>query len=908
VKRALWLFIAMVLACAGAAAQRTAGQLAIGNNDRYPLSRLFTFLEDEPGQLTLEDVLKPQTQARFSPVGQSGSGANFGLTNSVHWLRVALNVSEAAPAEWLFEIDYPLLDHFELFVPQGEGFSRQVGGDTHPFAQRAVPHRNHIVPVRLVPGQVNVLYLRVQTYGTLAVPATLWQPRALWQHDLASYGLLSLYFGLLIGLLLYNLLLFFSVRERAYLIYVAFVGCMGIAQASITGVGAQYLWSGWTWWIGVSPPASLSIAAMLGMQFARSFLSSPQRMPSFDRLLFAWQAGWILYFIVAVFRLIPGRPSATLGLVMAVGSVVTMVTVGVVSIRREFAGARSFFTAWALLLVSVLTLALHNIGAIPSNVLTANAVLFGSALEMVLLSFALGDRINVARRFKEQAQARIAAEHAMVEALEESQVRLRRVLEEREVVLQNSLVGIAFLTPTGRFRWANKAMLGIFGADARAGASMEPYYLSRDHYLEVGRDVAKAVARGEVFETELQMRRADGRQIWVLLSGKAVNVDDTAQGTVWVIMNITQRKLLEEQLQKTNSEREAILNNTVVGIVLSVQRRHEWVNEKFAQMLGYPRQILIGQLSMYIHPDVETWERFGAVARATLIETGSYICEMELKRRNGELFWVEMGGSCVRPNDPDSGVIWTFLDITQRKASEIEMREALEQQKALNELRSRFVAMTSHEFRTPLAQILSAEQLLRHYGERLPQAERADVLDSIAAGVQRMTRMMDRVMLLGKADAGMLEFEPQRVHLAKLCRQLVDEARAQQPGASSEIVLEFDENEDEGVFDEKLLRHIFGNLLSNALKYSPAGGTVRFAVHKNGASTVFDVQDHGIGIPPEEIGDLFESFHRASNVGAIQGTGLGLAIVKNAVEKHGGTIGVESTLGAGTTFRVTLPA
>jgi PAS domain S-box-containing protein len=345
-----------------------------------------------------------------------------------------------------------------------------------------------------------------------------------------------------------------------------------------------------------------------------------------------------------------------------------------------------------------------------------------------------------------------------------------------------------------------------------------------------------------------------------------------------------------------------------VGIVLSVNRRHEWVNEKFAQMLGYPRQVLIGQPSDHLHPDDESWQRFGVEARASLIATGSYVCEKQLKRRNGELFWVEMGGSCLRPNDPDSGVIWTFLDITERKKSESEIREALEQQKALNELRSRFVAMTSHEFRTPLAAILSAEELLRHYGDRLPQTERVEVLDSIASGVQRMSRMMDRVLLLGKADAGMLDFTPERVELLPLCRQFIDEARAQQPESRSEVVTEFGEGVGEGVYDEKLLRHIFSNLLSNALKYSPGGGQVGFKVRREGQSTVFEVADQGIGIPPDEISHLFESFHRASNVGAIQGTGLGLAIVKNAVQMHGGGIEVASALGQGTTFTVTLPA
>jgi PAS domain S-box-containing protein len=594
--------------------------------------------------------------------------------------------------------------------------------------------------------------------------------------------------------------------------------------------------------------------------------------------------------------------------VLAVVSVLTMVVVGVLSVKREFAGAKYFAFAWALLLFGVVTLSMHNVGMVPSNFFTANALLVGSALEMVMLSFALGDRINVARRYKEQAQARIAAEHAMVEALRQSQNHLRTVLEEREVVLQNSIVGIAFLTADGRLRWGNKPVMEIFGMQARPGLSMENFYLSREQYLQVGGGVAAAVARGEVFESEMQMKRSDGSRIWVLLSGKAVNGEDLTNGTVWVIMNITQRKELEAQLQKTSSEREAILNNALVGIVLSVGIKLEWVNEKFAHMLGYAREQLLGQPFHFILEGDQAYRRFREDARAALFDTGSYIRELRIKRRDGELFWVEIGGSCVRPLDPDSGVIWTFLDITERKNSETEIREALEQQKALNELRSRFVAMTSHEFRTPLAAIMSAEELLRHYGDRLAKTEREEILDSVLAGVQRMSRMMDRVLLLGKADAGMLEFQPQRIRLAPLCRQFVDEARAQQKGGAGEVSLSVSDDVDEGSYDEKLLRHIFSNLLSNALKYSPGGGEVRFHVRREESSTVFEVSDQGIGIPPDEINHLFESFHRASNVGAIQGTGLGLAIVKNAVDMHGGRIEVRSELGAGTTFRVKLPS
>jgi PAS domain S-box-containing protein len=904
--RCLRFVFACVLAALVGLAQAQPGEVQVGDDSSYGLAKSFTYIEDKGGKLTLEDVQAPAMQSRFVPVPQEGAGANFGLTSSAIWLKVTLHLAAAARSDWLMEIAYPPLDHFELYTPRGDGFEKRVGGDLYPFADRAIPHRNHVLPVHLQPGQDNVLYLRIQSEGTVAAPATLWEPMALWQHDLGSYAALSLYFGLLIGLFFYNLLLFMSVRESAYVLYVLFAGSMAIGQAALTGLGAQFLWTPWTWWNSVSPPVGLAAAALFGTMFARDFLSSRQRMPYIDKLLLALLAGWLLAILAALF--LAYSVSSYMVTVLAVVSVVTMVGVGIISIKREVAGAKYFFLAWAVLLVGVVTLALHNTGVLPPGPLTSNALLVGSAGEMVLLSFALGDRINVARRFKEQAQARIAAEHAMVEALRQSQQHVQTVLEEREIILQTSIVGIAFLTRDGRLRWGNKAVVEIFGAKVRPGLSMEPFYLSREHYLKVGADVASAVARGRVYESELQMRRSDGSLIWVQLSGKAVNQHDLGQGTVWVLMDITERKELAEQLAKTTSEREAILNNALVGIVLSVNRRHEWVNEKFAQMLGYPRQVLIGQGSDYIHPDQQSWERFGEEARATLIATGSYSCERQLKRRNGELFWVEMGGSCVRPHDPDSGVIWTFLDITERKKSEIEIREALEQQKQLNELRSRFVAMTSHEFRTPLAAIMSAEELLRHYGERLPKAERDEILDGIATGVQRMSRMMDRVLLLGKADAGMLDFQPQRIDVGKLCRQFVDEAHKLQPNGHSEVKLTIADDACEGSYDEKLLRHIFSNLLSNALKYSPGGGEVRFDVRRRDSTTVFEVADRGIGIPAEEVGHLFGSFHRASNVGAIQGTGLGLAIVKNAVDRHGGVIEVESELGSGTTFRVSLPS
>ena len=239
---------------------------------------------------------------------------------------------------------------------------------------------------------------------------------------------------------------------------------------------------------------------------------------------------------------------------LVITGVVTLMGAGAIGMRNGHPGARNFMVSWTVLLLGVLVLALHNMGALPSNGLTANAVLFGSALEMVLLSFALADRVNVARRFKEQAQSRIAAEHALVEALSVSQEQLKATLNEREVILDNSIAGIAFLTPQGRLRWANPTMLEMLGAKGRKVESMERFYLSREHYLEVGHAVAAAVKQGRIYETEMQIRRWDGSLIWISLSGKGVTLERNVHGTVWVVMDITRRKQLEEDLKAALTE------------------------------------------------------------------------------------------------------------------------------------------------------------------------------------------------------------------------------------------------------------------------------------------------------------------------------------------------------------------
>jgi PAS domain S-box-containing protein len=306
-----------------------------------------------------------------------------------------------------------------------------------------------------------------------------------------------------------------------------------------------------------------------------------------------------------------------------------------------------------------------------------------------------------------------------------------------------------------------------------------------------------------------------------------------------------------------------------------------------------------------LHPD-DRQRVLDELARA--IDCNSaFRSEYRLLAQEGRVVWVRDEGRLVC----DEGgrpicVQGILLDVTERKQAEEEIRRALEKEKELNELKSRFVSMASHEFRTPLTGILSSAELLQEYGARWTEERKLVHLRRIQASVQHMTSLLNDVLVIGKADAGKLEFKPAPLDLVKLCRELVEEMQLS-AGAKHTLTFASQVKSAPASMDENLLRHIVSNLLSNAIKYSPQGGEVQCTLTCQADQAILQVKDQGIGIPLEDQAHLFETFHRASNIRNIPGTGLGLAIVKRSVDSHGGTINVSSQVGVGTTVTVTLP-
>jgi PAS domain S-box-containing protein len=250
------------------------------------------------------------------------------------------------------------------------------------------------------------------------------------------------------------------------------------------------------------------------------------------------------------------------------------------------------------------------------------------------------------------------------------------------------------------------------------------------------------------------------------------------------------------------------------------------------------------------------------------------------------------------------GVTGVAVDVTERKRAEIEILRALKKEKELSELKSRFVTMVSHEFRTPLAVIQSATDLLYHYN--LDVEEQRAYLSQIHTTIQHMTHLLEDVLLIGKIDSENHNISCQLIDLSEFCQQLVAEL---QLAHGKDYLFEFCIHGEPILvsLDPKLLKQIFTNLLANAAKYSAKNSKVLLHLVYEAEQVMLQVKDQGIGIPAADQAQLFQAFHRAHNVGNIKGTGLGLAIVKRCVDLLDGQIAVESAVDLGTTFTVLLP-
>jgi PAS domain S-box-containing protein len=487
-----------------------------------------------------------------------------------------------------------------------------------------------------------------------------------------------------------------------------------------------------------------------------------------------------------------------------------------------------------------------------------------------------------------------------------AEAALRASEEKYRLVVENAHEGIV-VSQDGMLKYANPRALAL--TERTLEEAMSTPFIEMVHPDDRARVYGNYLRRmrGEAVDPVYVFKIVTTTGIVRSIQIAAVAIEwEGRPATLNFLTDVTRQVALQESLAQTLAERETILETTAVGVMFIQAGRIKWINDALEQsMLGWGDGEMIGKTGEVAFADHADWSRFLQECIPALESAGTYSGDWHVRRKDGSGWWCHMSAKALKPSDLGAGTMWFFLDISGRKRAEEEVRRALLRERELSELKTRFMSITSHEFRTPLAAILSSAELLEDFDD-LPPAERKELLRIVKGAVAKMNGLIDQVMLIGRAESDKLEFRPAPTDPEALLRTIVRET-SQALDHRCPIQVRVRGQPGERMLDAQLLAHALGNLLANAVKYSPAGATVELEVESRPGSLTFLVIDRGIGIPPEDHARLFESFHRARNVANIEGTGLGLTIVRQCIALHGGTVDFESVPGKGSVFIVCLP-
>ncbi len=372
-------------------------------------------------------------------------------------------------------------------------------------------------------------------------------------------------------------------------------------------------------------------------------------------------------------------------------------------------------------------------------------------------------------------------------------------------------------------------------------------------------------------------------------------------GMRWMLRDISDRKQAQQLMQKLFLLDQILCASDAQILLCDRHGKFLYASPNAARTLGVSQTDILGKTCQDLGFSSEIVETLDAQRQEVLSAKQPITAELSLSTAAG----IKYFEYTISLSNSIDAVVVDFKDITKQKQAESEINKALEKQTEINELKTRFISIISHEFRNPLNKIFLSADLLKNYTNRWTEEQKKQQLNYILSAAKQTKRALDDLLLVSQTETGKLKFQPGLLDLEKFCRQIAEEMQAT---ADKEHTIIFTaQGHTSACLDEKLLRPVLTNLLSNAIKYSPSGSNIEFDLICENGEAILQIKDSGIGISPADRAKLFTSFYRGSNVGKIEGIGLGLSIVKQCVDLHGGNIAIESEVGVGTKVTVTLP-
>lgn len=368
------------------------------------LGDYITYMEflDQPA--TLDELLKsPQPWQK-----PTKNPPNFGFSKAGYWFKVDIANTAERSQSLMLSIEYPLLDHLDIYLlTEGQISQHFTVGDELPFSARPIPSRHFVVPLQFVSAKNSQLFVYLKTSGSAQLPANLWSKDAYYQRDVKQSLGLGLYYGFLTIMVFYNLFLYFTVKDRTYLAYVVYVTTFCLTQASLSGHSYQYLWPEQPYWNDTSFSVLVCLANFGAALFCMQFLALKHNAPRLHRLVFFIASTSAALAFGCIFFLHQANIFRMLSAVMTAVNTLIMLFVGFYLWRNGLKHARFYIIGWTVFLAGAALISLAIIGILPMNFLTEHSAKIGSVLEVVFLSFALADRINMERQEKQEAQKRL---------------------------------------------------------------------------------------------------------------------------------------------------------------------------------------------------------------------------------------------------------------------------------------------------------------------------------------------------------------------------------------------------------------------------------------------------------------------------------------------------------------------
>ncbi|MEA5503335.1 PAS domain-containing sensor histidine kinase [Halotia wernerae UHCC 0503] len=524
------------------------------------------------------------------------------------------------------------------------------------------------------------------------------------------------------------------------------------------------------------------------------------------------------------------------------------------------------------------------------------------SLEGMCLSLTFADKVVELRMQKWFDELQNAIEHVQQEVseLQKQETELEKSVSLLRSTLESTASGIIAVDFGGNIKSFNQKFVDMWQIPdslmlSRNFPQVSAFFENQLINPETFRQVLRKISVQRDFESCDILELKDG-EIFVQYS-KPQWLDNEIIGRVWSIWNITSSKTTKDVLRLKPSVVEALAEATDANIFIIKGSDISYVNPTGEVLTGYTKKELL--TSFDIDQLIKSKE-----GRYIQNKNSEYQ-EINILTKDGTERWLACTVAVFDFEGTPVEMI-AGIDITDYKQAQSQLSQALEQVKQLSEQRANFVSMACHQLRTPLNVVSVSNSLLQKRIDEGTTAKTRSLLDHIQTAVEKLSQMLNDILLFAQAEAAKFNFETKPLDLVRFCNELV--AQMQMSSAHNAINFVSQCNSLSADVDQELLERILKNLLDNAIKYSPTGCAVDLQLACEQEKVIFQVIDRGIGILAADRQRLFEPFYRGKNINNLSSTGLGLSIVKILVDLHGGQIAVESEVGVGTTVTVVFPS